>query len=474
MPVSYVFFRLFLFSEADAEIASLASAWSCPVLSNDSDLFIFDIKGGYIPLSSFQWKSSRLKANIFHRRKLVSHLGIRPELVPLFASLAGNDYVSWDMLRGFRLAMNLSKEEKFLEIANFLCKLPNSCTVEEAIKSAVQLVSSQQSRDQLRQAVNHSLQEYTITKSNLLRYFESNEVYSSLRTQNDCEIEEWILCRFRAGRFPVKCMSTLTTGINFLKPQVENCLAIEVSANHCSQSLRRLVYGILYDAAAHGEGGNMVRVEEWYDINIFWLDRQIFTFQDVSPPPPPPQEGVVLGTSLIPSLHKEETTQILLDALDSNTSYITSLPEKFKLIAASLSYLVKNAQPMLEMNHLVALICCCVDLHEKLITRTIANREVPSHTFDLKAVQSFSQWQCVLRDAIDLNIILQEPVATPCIHKTFNGRLVHYLRDKLDKGRPLFVEKVFFQRRLNAQFRFTLRCPCGVFLRNHRKLNEYR
>ena len=54
--------------------------------------------------------------------------------------------------------------------------------------------------------------------------------------------------------------------------------------------------------------------------------------------------------------------------------------------------------------------------------------------FDVRAAQSFSQWQCVLRDAIDLNFILLEPLATPCIHKTINGRLVHYLREELDQG----------------------------------------
>ena len=69
-------------SEADSEIASLAAAWDCAVLSNDSDFFIFDIKGGYIPLSFLRWKSGPLKAKIYYRSKLASHFRIRSNLLP--------------------------------------------------------------------------------------------------------------------------------------------------------------------------------------------------------------------------------------------------------------------------------------------------------------------------------------------------------------------------------------------------------
>lgn len=154
---------MFLFSEADSEVASLANAYNCPVLSNDSDFFIFDIEAGYIPLSSFDWKSSRLTAKIFHRRKLASHLRIHAELLPMFASLVGNDYVSIDALEPFIHALSRSqysmdhsskKEARFAGIANMLSTVPD--------KFVLQMVSSY-GGIQLRQAVEHSLQEYSIT-----------------------------------------------------------------------------------------------------------------------------------------------------------------------------------------------------------------------------------------------------------------------------------------------------------------------
>lgn len=57
-----------------------------------------------------------------------------------------------------------------------------------------------------------------------------------------------------------------------------------------------------------------------------------------------------------------------------------------------------------------------------------------SQPFDRRAAQSFAQWQCVLRDAVHLNFVLLEPIETPCIYKTFNGRLAHYLQNELDQG----------------------------------------
>ncbi len=421
-----------LISEADTEIASLASAWNCPVLSSDSDFFIFDIKAGYIPLAFLNWNSDRLTASIFYRKKLASHFRIRAELIPLLASLAGNDYVSSDVLAAFNLALNRiqtpngfgRRGARFASIANMLSELPDSSTEEEALKSALKMVKSPESRDQLKRAVEHSLQEYTITESNLLRYLESGVVFSSLRTQNDREVDEWVLRRFRDGQFSTKCMSSLTAGKFLLGILVENCR--EVSANRCSLWLRRFVYGILNDGVTHGEKGNIKMVQEW--------DREGLTVKPSNVAPY--QEGVIPGLSLVPFLDSGERLNCLLFALDSDTTHIKTLPDKLKLIAAALRFLINNAQPMLEMNHLVALLCCCVYLQEDSVERkgNTMKRKPFSQPFDVRAAHSFAQWQCVLRDAIHLNQTLLEPVETPCIHKTFNGKIAHSLRERLHQG----------------------------------------
>ncbi|XP_044185119.1 protein asteroid homolog 1-like [Acropora millepora] len=420
-------------SEADSEIASLAAAWKCPVLSNDSDFFIFDIKGGYIPLSFLRWNSSRFTAKIYYRSKLASHFRIRSNLLPLFASLAGNDYVSANALVDFKSALARIQNDKcvgkrvtrFAKIVGFLRGLPSLCSQEEALKFTLELITSQQSRNTLQHVIELSLQEYKIKESNLLRYFEEGLIHSSLRTlHGKQEIEKWVLPHFRAGKFSIESMNSLTSGRNFLGIQIENFE--EISSNCCSLDLRKFVYGILSDVGTDDGQRNITTVEEY--------DRQGFKFTASNVEPNIGDS--VPGLSLIPFLEPEERYNMLLFALDTNTSDVSSLPENAILIASSVRYLINHAEPAVNMNHLKALLCCWVLLKNPL-TKSKSGERRPtksSSTFCLHAAHSFCQWQCVVRDAIMLNYTLLEPVPSPHIHEVFSGTLAQSLHGELQKG----------------------------------------
>ncbi|XP_045076476.1 protein asteroid homolog 1-like [Coregonus clupeaformis] len=53
-------------AEADWEIACLANQWDCPVLTNDSDFYIFDLPGGYIPFGSSNGPVLRFPSKSLH------------------------------------------------------------------------------------------------------------------------------------------------------------------------------------------------------------------------------------------------------------------------------------------------------------------------------------------------------------------------------------------------------------------------
>ena len=381
-------------------------------------------------MPKFDWKADQLRASIFKRSKLASYFGIRAELIPLSASFAGNDYVSQDELADFHQALirfrNDQSEPTFKIIANMLSELPASCNQQEALESVLQMISlPQDETSKLKQAVEPSLQEYNIKESNLLDYFRTGEVYSSLRTRNGHEIEQWVLRRFRSGLFSTKFMNSLTCGKCSLPVQVENCS--KISANRSSSRLRQFVYGILNDVEeGTKETGNLPAVREW--------DREGMTVKQSNVAPY--QEGVVPGISHIRDLETTERLKVLLRALDSaDTPEIEVLPQDMKLFAASLRYLLNNAQPELNMNHLLALLCCCVKLQDNL-----KEENVKTQSIDLRAAHSFCQWQSVLTDAINLNCTLLEPVLTPYIHKIFNGQMAHSLAEKLNQGK-LFIDK---------------------------------
>lgn len=86
----------------------------------------------------------------------------------------------------------------------------------------------------------------------------------------------------------------------------------------------------------------------------------------------------------------------------------------------------------MEPNHLSAILCSCVKLEDGSWKEYLENCD--GEAFDVRAAHSFCQWQCVLRDAIHLNCVLEEPIETPCIRKIFNGQLVHHLNRELARG----------------------------------------
>ncbi|XP_022803982.1 protein asteroid homolog 1-like [Stylophora pistillata] len=415
-------FSFLFYSEADPDIASLAREWKCPVLRKDCDFFIFDVKGGFIPLSSFD--VDHLTPRIFYRSNLARYFGIREELLPLFASLLGNDYVSWEALKSFNRTIwtlfsdgRRGKEVRFLGVASLLSQFSDSITETKAFEFALELIEPGESRERLKQAVEYSLQEYTVTKSNVLNYFRDEAVCSLLRTQNNLELEEEVLRMFREGKFSTDSMSGLAVGKVFLRAQVED--RESRSSNQCSLSLRKLAYEILSD-----EGRNMKKVEEWDREGIAVKHTDIKPYNDGVP-----------SLSSIPSLDLQRRLTLSLDALDSDTAYMESLPKELPLVATSLRFLLRNGHPPLETSHLSAILCSCVQLEDDSRKQYLETRKYRSQPFDERAAQSFCQWQCVLRDVINLNFVLSEPLQTPCIQKTFNGRLAHCLQDELNEGR---------------------------------------
>uniref|UniRef100_A0A3Q2WC14 Asteroid domain-containing protein n=1 Tax=Haplochromis burtoni TaxID=8153 RepID=A0A3Q2WC14_HAPBU len=81
--------------EADPEVVSDANQKQCPVLSIDKDFCIFDLCKGFLHLDNFEWKSKKdekIPAKLYTRSKFCEHFKLDPALMPVFASIAGNDY----------------------------------------------------------------------------------------------------------------------------------------------------------------------------------------------------------------------------------------------------------------------------------------------------------------------------------------------------------------------------------------------
>ncbi|XP_077966111.1 uncharacterized protein LOC120336591 [Styela clava] len=92
-------------TDADCEIVAAANALHCPVLSLDSDYYIFNIENGYVPFTHFYWdkiwtdKGSNRKSIISHKYKIgnmVKEYGVPEPLLPYISILLGNDWLPKD------------------------------------------------------------------------------------------------------------------------------------------------------------------------------------------------------------------------------------------------------------------------------------------------------------------------------------------------------------------------------------------
>ena len=438
----------FFFSEADQEIASLANLWNCPVISNDSDFFIFDLKQGYIPLKHLDWSSKPLTADLFKSEKLSQHLKIPKDLLPLLASLLGNDYVSYEDLFEFHEAMKRVSQgiNKTSRIANFLRSKAN--LLQKGLAPVLNLVQGEDDK-KLQQALETSMQSYRDKGNNLASYFQGaieGEIDSVLVAQSSSlPLEPWVVSKYREGLFPKACMNTLTVGKQFLRVQVENFSVL--SANQCSLKLRQFMYGITRDEAAAAESQPEVQsasVEEW--------DRHGNELQNYQVQPCDHIEGFGQLPSLctVPDLEIAERRRLCLMLLESSTDLIQSLPAELQLFAASLRFWINHAQPAIKGSHLRALLICSLKLteDERLPDAGASKSRRHPHTqefqpsFDLEAQHSFAQWQCVIQEAVHLNLVLQEPLHTPLIRHLYDGLLVQDLVWKLEKGKTTCISYV--------------------------------
>ena len=124
--------------EADREIAALANAWNCPVMSNDSDFYVYDVKAGFILIDYLDLSVKRhehkkaskgeqsscteknctkgykyINAQIYYVDTLLDKFKLKDRnLLPLFATLQGNDYVSLSAFDDFYCKTDLPKQPK--------------------------------------------------------------------------------------------------------------------------------------------------------------------------------------------------------------------------------------------------------------------------------------------------------------------------------------------------------------------------
>ncbi|GFS26940.1 protein asteroid homolog 1-like [Elysia marginata] len=109
--------------EADSEIATLANQLKCPVISNDSDFYIFDLEYGFLPLDYVDFRPihkqsanknaaySYLHCYKYHVDNFISSYDLKRSNLPILATLLGNDFIDASNFSAFYAKFKVPKVE---------------------------------------------------------------------------------------------------------------------------------------------------------------------------------------------------------------------------------------------------------------------------------------------------------------------------------------------------------------------------
>ncbi|XP_023265364.1 protein asteroid homolog 1-like isoform X1 [Seriola lalandi dorsalis] len=420
------------YGEADQQIAALANEWKCPVLSNDSDFYIFDLPAGLLPISHFKWEAVEqsgsqryIPCKSYKTSSFCIVFNVQPELLPTLAALAGNDYVK---LKRMETPINWAQfatagSETQSRLEGLLCWLKGFTTPEEALEAAVGLMGelNTKRKAEVKNSLNLGMEEYKLPPSYLSRFFIHGiapplpvveKVFCAVLLQVAVPIPDWIQLPLMQARLTADVLDVLQLQRMSLSVCVDH--KDTPTANLTSRPLRQVMYGLLLG------GGTALQVEE--------RDREglQMKFNLV----PPVFRGVTQRL-VLNSLNKAELSerlQLLLDTLQVTEACLSRLPPQLRLPVAVICFWLQNARPRPDEKLLKALL---LGLSVGDPLRHTAALQTEDHRckrhLDLTVVHAFNQWQVCMKDSIHLNQLLGFPLPEPQVSRLYQGVLVHEL-----------------------------------------------
>uniref|UniRef100_A0A3Q1J0L0 XPG N-terminal domain-containing protein n=1 Tax=Anabas testudineus TaxID=64144 RepID=A0A3Q1J0L0_ANATE len=413
------------YSEADQEIAALAREWQCPVLSNDSDFYIFELPAGLLPISYFRWEEVERSGSqryipclSYSTSSFCIFFNIQPKLLPTFAALAGNDYVKLQR-KGLSISwaqFDPTGRETPSRIEGLLCWLKAFEQPQEAVEAVLGMMGelSRKKKVEVQQSLWLGMQEYQLPPSSLKRFFIHGV----------------------APKFPVieevkkiYILPSKSYILNVLLRHQSRSLSLAVGHSDLpcacltSRPLRQVMYGLLLSG-----GKSILVVEPERDGLQIKLTRVQPTFNGV------------LWQLALDSLDKvkaepSERLQVILEALGVTEESLKHLPPQLRLPVAVTCYWLQKAQPPPDQTLLKALLLGVSNgdtlrqregnEHKALVT--ISKKIVGKYNLDMVLAHSFSQWQICLKDSIHLNQLLGCPLPEPQIAGLYEGTLLHKL-----------------------------------------------
>uniref|UniRef100_A0A668RCY6 Asteroid domain-containing protein n=1 Tax=Oreochromis aureus TaxID=47969 RepID=A0A668RCY6_OREAU len=384
--------------EADPVIVSAANQNQCAVLSIDKDFYIFEVHKGFLHLDNFEWKSKedeKIPAKLYTRSKFCEHFKLDPALMPVFASIAGNDYSILEDRGRFARESSSPGEYSIKRLdgmLNFLSKV-----------NLDGLNDSQKRERALSEALNHvGKKENQTFKLAIQKY---------VQPEKKCfELPTWVSKKVERGELTTFVISVLDQKTMMLPALVEDFS--QRSSYTAAYRIRQYFYGLL-------TGG------------------QICTEYD--------RDGKEIKDKRVPSilLSSDEQKQLKLQRLHKvlrlimkYTSALENIPDELKLVFVTAATLMLPHQPdqedkLLLVSGSVSLnLCLILSVEDEFERKMKALKDEGVNNWQPRVAHAFSQWQCCMRQSLHLNQLLCSPLPEPQCARLYCGPLLHRLADE--------------------------------------------
>ncbi|CAI8041188.1 Protein asteroid homolog 1 [Geodia barretti] len=425
-PLSSEVYRMALYSldiqfyvadgEADVVTARLANYYGCPVLSQDSDFYVFRLVGGFIHFDRFYGNSRVVTADVYHRDQFTAQLCLRDtSLFCIIPAIVGNDFMV-PCTVGF--------------VSRIVCSLSNTGSAGSNIRAICRHLSHFSSVREFTE-LSFGGKKLELRCQKALEWYEvpdnlsCKELVSStnLRHHNGDRFPEWLVRLFHLGRLPSSPMDAAISSQAIFRVVADNFQ--KESSVLAGQPIRRHMYALL-------EVETVVEVVRC-GLTITGVKT---TRRELS--------GVFRGVTVasIESLGHQERQSLFYEILECDKLNInlklSGSYQDWRFVAATVSYWAKTTCPP---EHLVrALLLCFMlcsglpdakfnSLRRWLLKLPSAFRQSQEW---LDTLHWFSQWQAIYHAAWTLNALLMEPMLVFSPAFLYDGELVMYLASSGD------------------------------------------
>ena len=426
-------------TDADIDIACLAIHHQCPVLSSDSDFYVFPLPYGYIPYSRFYWRKPicNIVGELYSYQLFCKQFGIcDASLLTIIPVIVGNDTIN-------PLDTKCLKE-----------LMPSDICTGRLIENTIKYVASFTTFESCLTALRKQ-KFFSMIENIQQAYFEyfflplfqpRTSSVTIARCEDGSRIPDFIMKKYRKGIFRPFVLDILWIHAICFNVALEDML----SESWCcliGVPIRKATYGILC-------GSDTCIVENQRcecTITYEAVERRGIahvTYNGVKIPLPTLQSCGL-------ELDKEYGKKILFGILDTTEENFENIPKNYQLLLATTYYWYKHCTIANKDVLLESFVLLIQLLKEHKIERYLSLRVLHNPADPLFPIASFAhafaQWQSLYRDIHCLNELLQKPLELLRVSCFLECSFLYYLVEAVMKRGVSYTIKQFCLNRETHQ-----------------------